>query len=175
MSPKYGVNALGGMRYAMYKCRSADSIHVWEAQEMDEERMRQERKRAGEEARCVGWLQGAARCLLYKSCLELRENERRGCYVRNEGFLKQATKVRKERERKSEKRAREKKKGMCDWYRSEIGLWFIEFSGPVPDWISRFVQETLNKEYFIITNHWVHIERWIMRENRDKTAISLGC
>lgn len=31
MSPKYGVNALGGMRYAVYKCRSADSIHNEEA------------------------------------------------------------------------------------------------------------------------------------------------
>lgn len=108
MSPKYGVNALGGMRYAVYKYRSADSIHVRETHEMDEEKTRQERRRAGkaEEARCVGWLQGAARCLLYKSCLELRENEKRECCVRNEGSLKQATKV------KERKKEREKKKGI---------------------------------------------------------------
>lgn len=33
MSPKYGVNALGGMRYAVYKCRSAGSIHGEEARD----------------------------------------------------------------------------------------------------------------------------------------------
>lgn len=44
MSPKYGVNALGGMRYAVYKCRSAGSIHGEEEREGGEEAKGRERQ-----------------------------------------------------------------------------------------------------------------------------------
>lgn len=45
VSPKYGVNALGGMRYVVYKCRSADSIHKSRGTRDGGEKMRRKRWR----------------------------------------------------------------------------------------------------------------------------------